>query len=370
MNTSKILNFVLALCLIIVCIKFITSGNESNSSSKEDYLSISNNKEKMKTLLDTTTMGKLQLKNRFVRASVGDKTHHGELNKEATIQLYTDLAQGGVGTILSGYTIIDESEKGQNIFAMYDDKFIDDHAELTAAVHQNGANILMQLVHLGANYNAKDKDTHIALGASAVPNLQTGIVPREMTQADIDRLIQNFADAAVRAQKAGYDGVEIHGCHGYFLHQFITSYYNRRTDKYGGSMENRNRIVLEVYDAIRQAVGNDFQVWIKVQSQDAFDGGVTHEECLYLTNELAKRGIDAIEVSGNFWDFRGNEAFFKDIANQIATETGVPVIVTGGNRDFAVMEQMINETAIEYVGMARPLIQNPRMIGEYMETKK
>ena len=123
-------------------------------------------------------------------------------------------------------------------------------------------------------------------------------------------------------------------------------------------MEDRNRSVIEVYEAIRKSVGNDFQVWIKVQSQDNFEGGVTSEECLYLTNELARRGIDAIEVSGNFWDFRGTQAYFKDMAQQIANQTGVPVIVTGGNRDFDIMEQMVNETTFLYVELARVLIQN------------
>ena len=224
MNTSKILNFVLALCLIIVTIKLIASNHDAGTATQDSEQSVTQNKRKMRTLLDTTTIGNLQLKNRFVRASVGDKTRHGELNKEKTIQLYTDLAQGGVGTILTGYTVIDESEKKQNIFALYDDKFIDDYALVADAAHQNGANILMQLVHLGSNYNGEDKDTHIAVGASAVPNLQTGLIPREITKAEIKEMIQKFADAAARAEKAGYDGSELPGCPGYFLYHLVSSH--------------------------------------------------------------------------------------------------------------------------------------------------
>lgn len=188
-----------------------------------------------------------------------------------------------------------------------------------------------------------------------------------MTVEDIHRIEKAFAEAALRVKKAGFDGVEIHACHGYLLHQFATSYYNRRSDNYGGNRENRYRMTIETYDAIRQAVGEDFQIWIKVQSQDKFEGGVTNDDCLYLCTELAHRGIDAIEISGNFSDFRGNTAYFRDIADKIARATSVPIIVTGGNRDYEEMEKMINETGIEYVGMARPLISQPDLINRFFQ---
>ncbi|MGL4909151.1 MAG: NADH:flavin oxidoreductase [Bacteroidales bacterium] len=363
MNTSKILNLVLALCLVVVLVKWQT---HKGSTLPNDSVAKVNTP---KTLLDNTYIGSLKLKNRFVRASVGDVTQQGTLNKQQTLSLYTQLAQGGVGTILTGYTIVDEAEKNQNIFAMYNDSFIKDYADLAQKVKQNGANILMQLVHLGSSYHSKQAPTHTVLGASAVPNIKTGITPKEMTQGEIKAMVDKFASAALRAKKAGFDGVEIHACHNYLLHQFATTHYNRRSDAYGGSLENRYRLTVEVYEAIRKAVGNDFQVWIKIQSQDGFDGGVSNEDCLYLCKTLAQKGIDAIEVSGNFWDFRGNKAFFKEIAAKISDETKTPVIVTGGNRDFEEMEKMLNETNIEYLGLARPLIQNPNIINQYIQSR-
>ena len=338
----------------------------SNTLSSKDSTVVSSNTKK---LFDETRIGNMKLKNRFIRASVQDNTSTGEVT-DKIMEHYVRLAKGGVGTILTGYTLINSSEKGMNIMAMYDDKFIAEASKLTEAVHRNGSNILMQLVYVGSGFGA---NPHTAptptLGASAIKNLYTGLTPKEMTLDDIRKIRQDFTDAAVRAKDAGFDGVEIHAAHGYLLHQFATPYYNRRTDLYGGSRENRYRMTIETYEAIRRAVGNDFQIWIKVQSQDGIKDGVTHEDCLYLCKELAKRNIDAIEISGNFSDYKGNTAYFKDVAARIAEEISVPVIVTGGNRIYDEMEKMINDTKIEYVGMARPLISNPDLINQFYQEK-
>ncbi len=322
-----------------------------------------------KTLFDETSIGSMRLKNRFVRASVEDPTPNGQVT-EKLLNRYEALAKGGVGTILTGYTLIDRKEKNKNILAMYDDTFIEGCKRLTDVVHNHDCHILMQLVSLGSAYSSPVASDGEIMGASAVKNLRTGIIPKEMTTTDIGNTVAAFAAAALRAKQAGFDGVEIHACHGFLLHQFATPYYNRRSDNYGGNRENRYRITLEVYEAIRRAVGEDFSVWAKVQSQDNFDQGVTHEDCLYICRELGKRGIDAIEISGNFTDFKMNTAYFKEIADKVATETAVPVIVTGGNRIYEEMEKMINETQIDYVGMARPLIPQPDLINRFAEKYK
>ncbi|MCM1050493.1 MAG: NADH:flavin oxidoreductase [Paenibacillus sp.] len=318
-----------------------------------------------KTLFQETRIGNLTLKNRFVRASMGDHAPDGKVNS-AMIDRYRATARGGVGTILTGYTLVDEAEKGMAIMGMYDDSFIPGNMALVDTVHANGADILMQLVYIGANFHSPNRPARI-LSASSLTNPRTGITTHAMTVEEIKAVVQKFADAAVRAKTAGYDGVEIHACHGYLLNQFATPATNNRTDQYGGSRENRYRITIEVYEAIRHAVGKYFQVWIKVQSQDGYDGGVTNEDCIYLCNELAKRGIDAIEVSGDFFNHKGNTAYFRDVADRIARETKVPVIVTGGNRGYEEMEKMIRETAIDYVGLARPLMANPDLINQFYQ---
>lgn len=320
----------------------------------------------MKTLFDKTVIGTMELKNRFIRSSVEDRTVTGMVT-DAMLQTYANLAKGGVGTILTGYTIVDEAEKASNICAIYNDSFISCNKQLTETVHSLGSNILLQLVYLGSRLKAKAAATAEILGASPVKDPHTGVIPKEMTAQDIHRIEQEFAAAALRAQQAGFDGVEIHAAHGFLLHQFASPLQNQRTDQYGGSQENRYRITIETYEAIRNAVGADFPIWIKIQSSDGDIGGVNHEDCLYLCKELAQRKIDAIEISGNFTDYRINTAFFQDIADRVAHEVTVPVIVTGGNRIYEEMEKMINSTKIEYVGMARPLITNPNLINQFAE---
>lgn len=358
MNTSKILNLVLAVCLVILLI-----NKQKTADVKPTENSTEMEQVKKKSLFDETVMGNLKLKNRFIRASVGDYIHKDVISDEV-LNTYENLAKGGVGTILTGYSLIDEDEKDMNILPIYDNKYIDRYKELTEIVHKYDANILMQLVYVGSTFTPNGTHGDM-MGASAVKNLKTGFTPREMTLNDIEELKKKFAAAAVRAKKAGFDGIEIHASHGYLLHQFATAYYNRRTDQYGGNRENRYRLTIEVYESTRKAVGKDFPIWIKVQSQDNFEQGVTNEDCLYLCEQLAQRGIDAIEISGNFWDFKQNTAFFAKAASMIADKVSVPIIVTGGNREYKEMEKMINETKIEYVGMARPLISNPNLINQF-----
>ncbi len=315
---------------------------------------------KDKRLFQTTRIGNLTLKNRFIRSSMGDHTPGGRLTR-SVLDKYRAQAMGGVSTVITGFTLVDKAEEDADIARIYDDSYIQEHKALVETVHKAGSNILLQLVYLGSNFRSRVLPERV-LSASDVRDPYTGVVPQAMTKADIGRVVDCFAKAAVRAKAAGYDGVEIHACHGYLLNQFATPAQNHRSDEYGGSRENRYRLTIEVYEAIRKAVGEDYQVWIKVMSQDGFPGGVTNDDCAYLCRELGKRGIDAIEVSGNFFRLKGESAYFKDIADRIAKETGKPVIVTGGNRDVIEMERMIETTSIAYVGLARPLIAHPDLV--------
>ena len=315
----------------------------------------------MKSLFDKTKAGAIVLKNRFVRASVGDHVKDGFVSA-AMIEKYEALARGGVSTILSGYTLVDGNEHGHGITAMWSDEFIAGWKPLIDSVHSCDANIILQLVSVGSGYNSPADPSMPLLGASAVPNMRTGRIPKAMTLYDIERLKNQFAEAALRAKNAGFDGVELHAAHGYLFHQFSTPYYNRRSDAYGGSLNNRSRLTIETYQTIRKEVGPDFPVWIKLQSQDGYEGGVMPSDCIFLASRLAEEGIDAIEISGNFTDFRSSTAYFRNTANLVALNTGVPVVVTGGNRNLNEMRQMINETAIDYIGKARPLISQPDLI--------
>ena len=197
---------------------------------------------KMKTLFDTTRIGNMTLKNRFIRAAIGEATTNGQVNQQI-LDLYENLAQGGVGTMITGFTLVDESEKIYPMMAFYDDSFTEGHKNLTNTVHKFNANIILQLVYVGS-YVMGDATEVNVLAPSVVENLNTKTIPKEISTEEIKNIQNKFANGALRAKNAGYDGIEIHAAHGFLLSQFMTPYYNRRNDLYGGSTLNRARMIL------------------------------------------------------------------------------------------------------------------------------
>lgn len=196
-----------------------------------------------------------------------------------------------------------------------------------------------------------------------------------MSVQDIQTIIRAFTDAAVRAKKSGFDGVQIHVAHGFLLNQFLTPHYNRRSDEYGGSIENRSRIVIETYKSIRNAVGNDFAIMAKINCDDFMENGLTLADSSFVCELLAENDIDAIEVSGGSNSSRPNEnparvgitsneeeSYFKDYATQITQQIDVPVFLVGGNRSLETMSDLLNSTQIAYFSMARPLLCEPGLI--------
>jgi len=318
----------------------------------------------MKTLLDSTEIGSMSLKNRFISAAVGDVAGGGHLT-ESMLKKYETLAKGGVGTIITGFTLIDEVESSFDIPAMYADSFVTEYRKLTDIVHSYETKIILQLVYIGS-YVMGDPGNRAILGPSAVANLNNGIVPKEMTVSEIKNIQSKFAQAAVRAKKAGFDGIELHAAHGFLLGQFLTPHYNRRSDSYGGSIENHARMVIETFTTVRESVGNEYPIWIKINCTDGIEDGISSDGFRYVCAELAKSGVNAIEVSGNWIDrSKDKTAYFQDEAAAIAEENGVAVILTGGNRDYAQMEQLLNSTGIGYFGMARPFISEPDLPHRY-----
>ncbi|MBP2655112.1 MAG: NADH:flavin oxidoreductase/nadh oxidase [Firmicutes bacterium] len=315
----------------------------------------------MKTLLDTTKIGSMSLKNRFISAAIGDAAETGGHLTETILKKYETLAKGGVGTIITGFTLVDEMEGSYAIPAMYANSFVDEYIKMTDIVHAYKANIILQLVYIGS-YVMGDPGNRSILGPSAVANINNGIVPKEMTISEIKDIQTKFAQAAVRAKKAGFDGIEIHAAHGFLLSQFLTPYYNRRSDSYGGPIENRARMILETYSTVRQAVGNEYPIWIKINCTDGIEGGISVDDFRYVCAELSRLGVNAIEVSGNWIDrLQDKTPYFKDEAAMISEDNQVAVVLTGGNRDYTQMEQLLNNTNIGYFGMARPFLSDPNL---------
>lgn len=345
----------------------------------------------MKHLFDKTKISNMNIKNRILRGGTWEELadEKGHMTSEL-FKIYRELAQGGVGTIITGYTFVTKDEQpNPGMMGIYDDSFIEEYKELTDIVHSYKANIIMQIVYGGSQTNM-NPPSKLIWGPSAVKNEISKVVPSEMTKEDIKILVKAYGDAALRVVKAGFDGVEIHAAHGYLLSQFLCPHYNKRTDEYGGCIENRGRIIFEVYEEIRRKVGDNFPIFVKINSEDFIKDGLTSVESIIISKRLSKLGIDAIEISGgnesnqsvldnNLGPVRNKvnigkdrESYFKEHAARLAEEVDVPVILVGGNRQIDVMEDILNSTKIKYFSLARPLISEPNLINKWArgDTKK
>ncbi|MBP2654830.1 MAG: NADH:flavin oxidoreductase [Firmicutes bacterium] len=332
----------------------------------------------MKSLFDQTQFAGMKLKNRFFRSATYDGVagEDGRMTQEL-VQVYENLARGGVGTIITGLTAVTKLEQlYQGQMALYDDSYIDEYKKLVDVVHSYGGNIIMQLACLGSQASPELAGGKVMWGPSKVLDTGYNTTPQEMTTEEILFVQTAFADAALRAKKAGFDGVQLHSAHGYLLSKFLNPYYNQRTDCYGGSIENRARMVVETYKAVREKVGPEYPILIKINCEDFMDQGMTFEECKYVCKTLAELGISAIEVSGGSRSSRmnkgpsrlirrGQESYFRPYADELAQELTVPVILVGGNREFNQLTEIINQTAIEYIALSRSLIRETDLINRW-----
>lgn len=309
----------------------------------------------MKTIFDKTRIGNVELRNRIFRSAtwlaMADKD--GSVN-DGIINVYRRLAEGGVGAIVTGLVSVAPFDAWlDGGVKFYDDKFIDGHKRLTDAVHKAGSKIYMQTAITNS----------VRLNGNFIEEAPIDSLAKE----EIENRISWFGDAAARAEKAGYDGVQIHGAHFFFLSRFISPLLNQRTDEYGGSSEGRARILVDVLKDMRSKTGKDFSIIVKLNASDMYPGGLTTEDFLTAGKMLADNGIDAIEVSANGTSVGGiragkNEAYFKDYAVALTKVVEVPVILVGGHRSLEEMNNTLNTTGIEFLSMSRPLIREPNLL--------
>jgi 2,4-dienoyl-CoA reductase-like NADH-dependent reductase (Old Yellow Enzyme family) len=335
----------------------------------------------MPELFEQTKIGSLELKNRFVRSATwsGIADEKGYVTDKA-LEVYGALAKGGVGLIVTGFQYVMPNGVAM-IYQLgnYEDGQIEGLKRLTDTVHANGGKIVGQLTHTGAKANPKvfPKEGDI-WGPSAVPDPLTGNTPREMTVEQIRQAVAAYAAAAGRCKQAGFDAVQLHGAHGYGFNQFLSPASNKRTDAYGGDIDNRYRILGEVMQAIRATVGDNFPVMIKLSGHDYFEGGLVTEDSLHVARRLVDDGIDAIEVSAgsraSYDDLapsrlkikkKEDEAYLLDLARRFKETVDVPIITIGGIRSFEVASEIINEQVADYVALCRPLIRQPDLINRW-----
>ncbi len=335
----------------------------------------------MSILFTPYKINNLDVKNRFIRSATweGMATQDGFPTKKL-IDLMVELAKNEVGLIITGHTyVILEGRTSPWQLAIYDDKFILPLKEMVEAVHKEGGRIVIQLTHAGC-FGAHHLIGLTPLGPSDLDVEGLHHPCKAMSIEDIKRTIDAFVKGAIRAKMAGFDGVQLHAAHGYLLSEFLSPFFNKRSDEYGGPLENRARIIFEIIQGIRDELGKEFPLLIKINSDDFLEKGFNKEEAVRLCTMLEEKGIDAIEISGGT-KFSGkflpvrkgliktpeDEGYYKEVAYVIKKKISIPLILVGGIRSFEVAEKYVNEGICDFISLSRPLICEPDLIKRWKQ---
>lgn len=316
-------------------------------------------------LLSPIKLGSITLRNRIAMPAMHlIYTPDGEVT-DRLIDFYEERAKGGAGLIIVGGCIIDEYSGPPFMLKLTEDKYISDLKKLTGAVKKHGAAICAQLYQAG-RYSHSVLIGRQAIAPSAVTSKFTNEEPREMTPADIEYVIGNFAKGALRAKEAGFDAVEILGSAGYLICQFLSPVTNKRTDKYGGSFENRMRFGLDVADAVRKAVGDDFTVTARLAGNDFIPGSNTNKETAMFAAKMEEHGVDGFNVTGGWHEAKVPQipmevprGAYVYLAQGVKRAVSVPVIACNRINNPMLAEKILRQGSADIIGFARGLIADP-----------
>ena len=314
------------------------------------------------------------IKNRFFKSAMSEGMGTRDFQPKKNIAtLYKRWAEGGTGLIITGNIMVDPkgtAEPGNIVFDKNSNmEILKDWAKQG---QQHGAKVMVQLNHPGKQVPKTIAKETVA--PSTIP-LGNGLnklfsTPRALTTSEVEELVQKFVTSAKVAKEAGFSGVQIHAAHGYLISQFLSPHDNRRTDKYGGSLENRMRFLKEIYLGMREELGKDFTIGIKINSTDFKEDGLTEEDSLKTIIELANLGLDFVEISGGTYERPAmmgatgkstNQVFFAEYSKKLKQKIEIPVVVTGGIRSINAMNTLLNDNTTDFIGIARPLTIDPNI---------
>lgn len=319
------------------------------------------------------------LKNRLAKSAMSEALGTTDNRvTEGLPRLYGRWADGGIGLLITGNVMVDRRALGEpNNVVLEDERDMALLRSWAEAGTRNGTALWMQLNHPGKQSpRGLNRET---VAPSAIPFgrelSRFFATPRALTEAEIEDIIQRFGRSTALARQAGFSGVQIHGAHGYLVSQFLSGHHNQRTDRWGGSAENRRRFVLELFREMRAQAGRAFPIGIKLNSADFQRGGFTEEESLDVIRALSEAGIDMIEISGGTYEApamagahkavkdstRRREAYFLEFAEKARAAVKTPLMLTGGFRSAGGMAEAVSSGAIDIVGVARALAIEPDM---------
>jgi 2,4-dienoyl-CoA reductase-like NADH-dependent reductase (Old Yellow Enzyme family) len=309
----------------------------------------------------------IRLDNRFVRSATMENLAAEDRTPSSNlISLYEDLAQGGVGLIITSAVRADRTwdpHAGGKGLCLDRDDLIPSFKEMVERVHQAGSRIAVQL---GSFFRYKN--------TMVIPYAETVDDSKHMlTIEDIHRIVECFGEAGARSRKAGFDAIQINAAHAFPLSQFLSPCYNRRQDEYGGSTKNRARFLSEIVAKIKQRAGDDFPVFVKMNVADFCDGGIDVEEAVRIVDVISTGGIAAVEASGggigHYMTWLGpakkkewKEGYLRPYAAELKSKISIPLIMVGGLRNYTMAEEIIENAEADLISMSRPLIREPGLI--------
>ncbi len=325
------------------------------------------------------------IRNRLFKSAMseqlGDKAHNPV---NGISNLYGRWQEGGIGLSITGNIMVDRGALGEPKNVVLDEKSdLTNFKAWAKAGKENGGQIWPQLNHPGKQIPNFIVDVPVAPSAIALTGgLEKGFnKPRALTENEINIIIDKFALSAKLAKETGFSGVQIHGAHGYLVSQFLSPRHNQRDDQWGGSLENRMRFVLAIYHAIREQVGEDFPIGIKLNSADFMKGGFTEDDSMEVVKALADAGIDLIEISGGTYESPSmvgykvkestlkREAYFLDYIEKVRKIVDTPLVLTGGFRSSAAMQAALDSGATDFIGVARTTAVDPDFPNKLMNDK-
>ena len=332
-------------------------------------------------LFSPKKIGPMTVKNRIVRSA----TYEGMADDNGLVDnrylaLYENLAKGGVGLIIAGFAFVKENGIALDYqTGIHTDECIPLLKKSVETVHQINENtkFVLQMAHCGRQVEPDivKKRKFEPIAPSSIADKSIGIVPKEMTIEDIEDMIQSFIMSAERAKRAGFNGVQLHAAHGYLLSEFLSPYMNKRTDDYGGNSKNRVRIIVEIFEGIKEMCGEDWPVLIKLQIDDFVkeESSLKPPESIEIARRIAEAGFDAIEISGGIYESdeeldpgyskvrtTDEEAYFLPYAKKIKKVIDeTPLIQVGGIRSFKVAEGTVKDGYADFISMSRPFIMEP-----------
>ncbi len=322
----------------------------------------------MSILFSPKSIGTLELPNRLIRSATAEYMSDLEGRPEQPLaELYGELARGGVGLIITGHAFVHSSGRcNQHMTGAHRDDLIPSLEMLCTATRKEGGRLVLQLNH-GGRQCPVDAIPGLPVAPSPVAVKKGEERPQELNEEGIMEIITAFGDGAGRAKAAGFDGVQIHGAHGYLVNQFNSPAANWRRDRWGGTPARRMRFLEQVAACIRDCVGDEYPVFIKLGMEDYVRDGLTLKDGVEIVRHLADWGVDAVEISGGMGRTSvrrdilqpEDEAYFLEAGRRAREATELPIILVGGMRSKEVMEKILEEGSADFISMSRPLIREP-----------